>query len=238
MAAESKPPSQPPSQPTPASPPPRRNPLLPYLLALLILTIIAALAITPLQRMLRSPRQTGIAFAKALEGNDQAAVRTLAQGTDAQFEFVGGMSAWTVAYQNYELAFARVFSGDQKPFLENSGKMVAQMQNADQTIDGRSATLAVKGGSQTLRFTRYHGQWMLDLSSLCTDDDAGKQIKKLQGLADAYDASRADLEAGKARTPQEARLQLKDRIDSVLFTGYRYELKPEHGESPTTLPAT
>jgi hypothetical protein len=184
-----------------------------------------------------SPQQAGIALAKAMEVNDQSSVHNLAIGTDAQFEYIGGMSVWLVAYKNYETAFANKYPLDPKPFLESSQKMVTQMENADETINGDWATLVARsGGSLVLSFHKSQGQWKLDLSSLCDDAEAAKQITELHKLAGAYDASREDLQAGKTNTPDEARADLKHHIDEVLVTGYRYMLNGKQIGSTTTQP--
>jgi hypothetical protein len=238
----------------------RRNSLIPYLSIALVLSVGVALGLAPwqkwkaskadslaavhtsdvgdgLQTSASAPRQAGIAFAKALQADDQAAVHTLAIGTNSQFDFIAGFSAWTAAYENYESAFAHTFSQGQKPFLENSRKMIAQMESADQKIDGDSATLAAKtNGSLILKFQKSQGAWKLELSSLCPDGETAAQIKKLHRLTAAYDDSRKNLQAGKVKTAEQAHAELKRRIDGVLLTGYQYESQGKPIGSPTTQP--
>jgi hypothetical protein len=118
--------------------------------------------------------------------------------------------------------------------VENSNKMVDQVEDADETIDGDIATLTSKGANQQpIRVIKNNGVWKVDLDTLWQDVDIAQSGSRVKTIADVYRGMTRDVEAGKFITVADAQQELKRRISESLPP--EYELL--NNGKPTTLPS-
>jgi hypothetical protein len=194
---------------------------------------IAGLSIAR-QRLANPSREAAVKFAKAIESGDLTHIHEVASGSDAKFEWVRTFSDWTVAYKNYQVASARQFGRDSRFAVENAEKMVDQVQDADEKIDGDVATLTTKGADQQpIRVIKNNGVWKVDLDTLWQDVDIAQSGSRVKTIADVYRGMTRDVEAGKFITVADAQQELKRRISESLPP--EYELL--NNGKPTTLPS-
>jgi protein O-mannosyl-transferase len=185
-------------------------------------------------RLANPSRQAAVDFAQAIESGDMKRVHEVAVGSDDKFNWVSTFSGWTVAYKHYQEASARKFGKDAHFFVETSDKMVNQVEDAEEKIDGDKATLTCKtGNAQSIQVIKTNGAWKVDIDALWKDVDTAQSVSRVKLMADIYDEMTRDVDAGKFKTAQDAQTELKGRISSRL----PQEFQLMNNGKPTTLPA-
>jgi hypothetical protein len=202
-------------------------------------TITARASADLLHKQPASPsRQAAIDFANAIALGDMSRVHEVAVGSDAKFAWLQAFSNWSIAYQNYQVASAHQFGRDAQHYVEDSAKMVDQVQDADETIDGNTATLTYKiGDTQPIHILKTGGVWKVDLDSLWQDVDMAQSGTRVKLVAGVYNEMTGDVGAGKFKTAEEAQRELKTRIDNCLPPEYRLVNKSAATILATTAPS-
>jgi tetratricopeptide (TPR) repeat protein len=165
------------------------------------------------KRLANPPRQAAVDFAMAIESGDMNRVRKVAVGSDAKFDWVHAFSDWTVAYKHYQTASAHQFGDLARFFVEDSQKMVSQMEDADETIDVDSATLTSNDrDAQPIHIVKVDGDWKVDLNTLWQDVDTTQNRERVEAKSDVYEEMARDVQAAKFKTAEDAQRELRRRI--------------------------
>lgn len=166
-----------------------------------------------------TPKNAGIAFAKAVTAGDMATVKLLAIGTDAEFAIVQSMSDLAVAFNKLETASVSKFGADGKLPPGLGMDLVGDMQTADEKIDGDTATLTIKSKSDDKNpptFKKDGGKWKVDLSSLSKDPQSAVMVPLVPPMVKALDTVRKNVGDDKYKTAVDFYTDLGQQIAAAL----------------------
>src|ERR1700761_4916018 len=91
-----------------------------------------------------SPRAAAIAFMKAANAGDSAAMRQNAVGTDAEFDLAEGLGKVEKNVGDFSDAITKKFGDSGKQLLSGSPDFVGQFEAAEEKINGDNALLVIK----------------------------------------------------------------------------------------------
>jgi hypothetical protein len=162
-----------------------------------------------------SPKKAAIAFARAVVASDLERARSLAVGTDAEFDVFKSMSELLQASKRLRAAATKRFGEFPRQFdLSFLEGLPDQFERLEEKIEGDRATLVLKTGQadpQPPRLKRVGDGWKMDLSGL-GEGPALTQIEKSVKMAKAMDTVAKDLESGKYKYVQESLKALQDAL--------------------------
>ena len=161
---------------------------------------------------LSNPKSTAVAFARAIQSNDMAAIRAASTGNDEQYRMIEAMSQLMYAFKNYESAAVARFgeAGKGKAAMPD---IVAEAEAAEIKIDGDTATASNKPDAKDpMKLVKKDGQWKVDLVSIPADSK--RMADNAPGMTKALDETATDIKAGKFASPEEAHQALGIRMQA------------------------
>lgn len=166
---------------------------------------------------LSTPKKAGAAFARALMAGDMDAVKLTATGSDSEFAIVKSMGDMALAMKRYEAAAIKKFGDEGKMSKDDNKDLAAEVEAADEKVDGSTATLINKAdpndkNPMTLKKDA-NGNWKVDLSTLSKDPDSAKILDMSKATVKTIDAAIKDVEAGKYKTAKDA----KEAMGTAMF---------------------
>ena len=176
----------------------------------LVAVVAVAALLAPITRAetdTSTPKKAGIAFAKAVVAGDQAAVKALSTGTDAEFALVKSISELASAMKKLEEAAVKKFGPEGKLPKEMALDMVSDFETADEKINGDTATLVIKSKPDdkfppTLK--KDGAGWKMDLTNLDKDPEAAAMAPMVPTMVKGLNTVTKNIEDGKYKTIAEA----------------------------------
>jgi len=160
-----------------------------------------------------TPKKAAIAFTKATEAGDTAAARQVATGTDAEFELTKNLGQWMTAVKRFRAAAIEKFGDEGKSFTGMPADIVAEMEAANEDIQGDTATVALNAnGKYDMKLVKDGSNWKVDLKFTDADATAVKSIKELGVAAKALDGISKELEDRTVKTVGELKIALGTRV--------------------------
>ena len=170
------------------------------MLILLALVLVPAALVRSETPDISTPKKAGLAFAKAVETGDIDKAKTLATGTDAEWNVVKSLGDISVAMRKLEAATAKKF-GDEGKFPQGMlMDLVADFQSMEEKIEGDVATLVSKTRPDdkfppTLKKTG--GGWKMDLSNMSQDPSVAMIAEAVPIMLQRLKAVTGNVESGK-----------------------------------------
>jgi hypothetical protein len=163
---------------------------------------------------LSSPKKSAVAFTRALENADMAAAKSASIGSDEDYKFVQGLIDFIAAGRQLRAAAIERFGDEGKQISGDAmANLSKQAESASEKIDGDSATVDQRNGSEPMKLKRVEGNWKVDVSAFPDKDQTGNALPLVQKV---MAAAAADVKAGKYKTAQEARQAIEQQIFAVI----------------------
>lgn len=164
---------------------------------------------------LDTPREVGIAFARAAEMDNMEAVHKLAIGTPEEFALAKGFGQLIHAVRAYETAAVQKFGEDGKLSRDTTlVDFVAAFESAKEKIEGDTATLDVKGSQVHLK--KDGPSWKVNLDFLDNDLKSTEDSKALPAKARVVDEIRKGIESDQYQRGAKAWEALQDRLREAI----------------------
>jgi ketopantoate hydroxymethyltransferase len=134
-------------------------------------------------------------------------VKAASVGTDDDYQVLKSLSDMLGSLKRMQAALVKKFGDDAKAIPDLSSMMSAQIEGAEEKVDGDSATLIVKDKPDdkhppTLKKTG--DDWKMDLKSMNSDPEFAKMKDKAPKAVELIDGYTKDVESGKYPTFAEA----------------------------------
>jgi hypothetical protein len=167
---------------------------------------------------LSTPKKAAHAFFKAVEAGDTDGVKAASIGTDDDYATLKAISDMMGAMKRMQAALVKKYGDDAKAIPDLSAMMSAGVDDAEEKVDGDSATLVNKNKPDdkyppTLKKTG--DDWKMDLKTMSSDpgfakvkDSAPKAIALLDGFT-------KDIESGKYATFGDAAVALTQTMGKL-----------------------
>jgi hypothetical protein len=166
-----------------------------------------------------TPKKAGVAFAKALMAGDQAAVKALATGSEADFALVKNVGDLAIAMNKLEAASVKKFGEAGKLPKEMAIDMVADFETAEEKINGDTATLILKSKPDdkyppTLK--KDGDNWKMDLSNLIKDPAAAQMVPLVPAMVKVLNSVAKNISDDKYKTAADAFTDMGQQLGAVL----------------------
>jgi hypothetical protein len=167
---------------------------------------------------LSTPKKAAHAFFKAVEAGDADAIKATSIGTDEDYAMIKNVSEMMGAMRKMQAALVKKYGDDAKAIPDLSAVMSSQVEEAEEKIDGDSATLISKSKPDdkyppTLK--KSGDAWKMDLKNMSSDpgfvkikDTAPKAIAALNDYT-------KNIESGKYPTFLDAAKALNETMSKV-----------------------
>jgi hypothetical protein len=211
-------------------------------LALLILLCVMPAAAG--QSDLSTPKAAARSLFNAINtGNRDAVAAALYSADDAQAEYaraladmiVAGKHLGDVAQKQFGAAGAAIGAGTLDPAAGAKLDEATVEQSRDQ------AKIVVPGQERPMSFRRNkNGQWGLVIydAAAAPTMEMGKQTKLVRMLAEAIDASAAEISTGTFKTAEAATTAVQQRLHGVMLSFHRPTTKRSTTAATSTAPTT
>jgi hypothetical protein len=180
---QGQPPAAPPPTTTPVAPPP-----------------------PPPTAALPGPKAVALAFAGSIEKGDAATARGLVPGDEAHARWVEAAAALSVALKKLDAAAAARFGDAGKAVSRNQLHLTdaaKSLEQAQEKVDGDSATLTVPGRAEPLVLKKVEGKWQLQVGPAAAGE-AESQLALYARLTRAAQRTAEELAAGTYATAEQA----------------------------------
>jgi len=149
-------------------------------------------------------------------------VHKVAVGTDAEFAMLKNMSEMIQASKRYEDASVKKFGDAGKLPAKEHMDLATKVEAADEKIDGDNATLTFKDGGisdHPMKLKKESGGWKVQLASMGASEGGADAGKFLKAMADAYDGTTKEIEAGNIKSAADAKKDSQQRMGKALMGG-------------------
>ena len=186
-------------------------------IALILLTLRTSADAT-----LNSPKEAAKALYQAMQDADSEAIlKIFYTPTEADRQLGAALADLLVAGKKLADAAKAQYGADGEAIGAGPVGMeqLTRLQQAEEKINGDSATLTVAGQSKPVRFHHSDAGWQLELADFAGGavDSQPHQIVLLQNVARALSDSAADINAGKYPTPQQSQSAIQTRLTRVMI---------------------
>jgi hypothetical protein len=184
-------------------------------LVAILMVASAALATPDPDPELTSPKAVAVAFAKALQAGDDAAIRMVSVGPDENLKAAVAVGRVMPALKRLRDACDNKFGAGNilSKTVAAGADLAAQAGEAEYHVDGDAATAVRKdrpNEKDPLRLKRVDGKWKVDLTSMGLG--AAGVAAKASDLTKVFDDATAEVTSGTYKTAQEAVAAIAPRL--------------------------
>ncbi len=175
-----------------------------------------------------NPKAAAASFFNAMVAGDEAATKNATLGTKEQQDMIGPMIQMMQASRKLsdaakakfgEADVLAAFGPEVANGQENMNKEITKLMDADETIEGTTATLTPKAEaasqpasqpasrpSTPMKLQKIDGKWKVDLASMqAGGTPTPEQLKMYQTMAKNIEQTAVEIAAGKYKTAVDAR---------------------------------
>ncbi len=156
---------------------------------------------------LSTPKKAGVAFATAVQSGDVATAKTMATGTDEQWQIIQHLSDFCVATTELGKSMAKKFGPDAKLPEELRASIAADVETADEKVTGDSAVLITKKNPDDkfpMTLKKTGDAWKVDLANLTKDPSSSPEaMKMVEAFAKRFKAVAAKVDHGDYASPDK-----------------------------------
>jgi hypothetical protein len=152
-----------------------------------------------------APKAVAIAFVAALDKGDAATAKSLLPADETHAAWVDASIALSTGLKKLDAAAAAKFNEAGKVVSQNQLHLTDSFKSLDQAqekIEGDTATLTIPGQTQPLRLNRVGGKWLLLVGP--TGPTAQRQLSLYPRLTRAATLTGEEIAAGAYATPEAA----------------------------------
>jgi hypothetical protein len=171
---------------------------------------------------LSTPKKAALTFAKALEDDDLAGIRSSCIGSDDDFKVIAEVAKVVNAGKKVrEAAIARFGEAEAQKIIPTPGPpagigLPRQIEQSRQKIEVDTATLSgPQENAEPLRLRRIKGAWRVDLSALPDRNEMAQALPLLIAIRNALLNAADQIATGKYKSADEAREQLETMLEPV-----------------------
>lgn len=150
-----------------------------------------------------SPKAAVKTFISAIARGDASSAKAAAIADDKQAKVIEAMAAMFPGMVKLHDAAAQKFGAEQAKDLEGPIAIIANVDKAEEKIDGDKATVTVKGANKPVALKKVDGGWKVDMAGMSSPDDA--EMTKMAPIMGKVAGEVADdIKAGKFKDMNEA----------------------------------
>ncbi len=182
----------------------------------------------------QSPKATAQAFAKALAAGDAATAKSLTTGNPDDGEILDALTGMIGAMKRLNQAAIAKFGPEAARLLvprDPGEEMTKHFDEAQETIEGETATLTTKNEKTPLALKRTAGQWKVDISSMPDRSELVQALPLFRAMAGAADVVSAEIGEGKYKSADKAQKAFGVRMNEIMT-------RPTASTQPASRPAT
>jgi len=152
---------------------------------------------------LSSPKKAAHAFFKAVEAGDADGVKAASIGSDDDYATLKLVSNMMASLKKMQATLVKKYGDDAKAIPDLSSVMSAQVDEAEEKVDGDSATLVSKNKPDdkfppTLK--KSGEEWKMDLKIMSADPNFARMKEQAPKAVALIDDFTKDVESGKYAT--------------------------------------
>ncbi len=191
------------------------NRITPILALLLIAGFCAAAE--PDQSL--TPKATAQAFAKALATGDAAGAKALTTNNPEDGEILEALTAMIASMKHLNQAAIAKFGPEEARRLvprDPGDEMNKHFNEAEEKVEGDSATLTTKNDKTPLALKKVAGQWKVDISSMPDRSEVVQALPLFHAMAKSADTTAAEIADSKYKSAEEAQKAFGTRMTAIM----------------------